>query len=717
MRPFLASLALLFVFTAVSGCATVRPADEAVSPPQSPAAAFARPSDSLLHRPDLQAVVERQTRRDSAALRAFLSDDDPAVRARAALAIGSVQDPAAVPLLLGLLDDRDPRVRADAAFALDQSADTTAALRLIDALRAETDPAVQRLLLEALGKTGGAATLSALPTLDLPGLDAGRALAIARYGLRGVFDRDATDWLVNHLTASELEVRQNAAYLFGRINDPEPWRYAADRLLAASDSLGASDPAQQYLALALGRMESSAGRVQLVELLQASDDWRVRTNAARALTGSTSDLTRDALLRALDDPSTHVAVTAAGALAAADSLSAEHLDGIEAAMERYGLTWQIWTALLPSLVRNGRLETALLWVSGVVPQPALVPMPQGYSVERLEELPFAQAAALAGLASVTDSTALAVLARESATDDPRVAYAAVEALKASWQAERSAERAPFYFPLFAAALERRDLATAYAAAPALADSLFRPLGASDVLRNTYAAMTTPDDIEPMVEIVRALGEIRDTTAVPFLLEVAIEGPHPTIRTAAAETLSERFGRGIDFEATGLAPPDFPKIDWERLRALGRHPLLTLETDRGTVVLELDAEAAPVTVDAIVRNAEADRYDGVPFHRVVPNFVIQGGDYVRADGFGGPGYFLPSEFARIPYERGTVGMASAGKDTEGSQFFVTHSMQPHLDGRYTAFGRVVQGQDVVDAIRQGDRVVRASVQPAPGLESR
>jgi peptidylprolyl isomerase len=334
----------------------------------------------------------------------------------------------------------------------------------------------------------------------------------------------------------------------------------------------------------------------------------------------------------------------------------------------------------------------------------------------MDDLPLARAAALSGLAGATDAAALAALRRAAGDDDPRVAYAAVEAVKASWRAERSAERAPFYFPLFADALERRDLATAYAAAPALADSLFRSLGASDVLRKVYAALATPDDIEPMVEIVRALGEIRDTTAVPFLLEVALEGPHPTIRTAAAETLSERFGRGIDFEATGLAPPDFPAIDWDRLRAFGRRPALTFETDRGTVVIELDAEAAPVTVEAIVRNAEAGRYDGVPFHRVVPNFVVQGGDYVRADGFGGPGYFLPSEFARIPYERGTVGMASAGKDTEGSQYFVTHSVQPHLDGRYTAFGRVVQGQDVVDAIRQGDRVLRASVSSAAELES-
>ena len=89
-------------------------------------------------------------------------------------------------------------------------------------------------------------------------------------------------------------------------------------------------------------------------------------------------------------------------------------------------------------------------------------------------------------------------------------------------------------------------------------------------------------------------------------------------------------------------------------------------------------------------------------------MIQGGDFDRADGFGGPGLAIRSEFTRIPYRRGVIGMASAGKDTEGSQFFITHSPQPHLDGRYTAFGQVVRSMKVVDRIIQGDRVLTAEV---------
>ena len=100
---------------------------------------------------------------------------------------------------------------------------------------------------------------------------------------------------------------------------------------------------------------------------------------------------------------------------------------------------------------------------------------------------------------------------------------------------------------------------------------------------------------------------------------------------------------------------------------------------------------------------------MPFHRVVANFVVQGGDHVRRDGYGGPETPIRSEFTRIRYETGTIGMASSGKDTEGSQYFITH--RPHLDGRYTAFGRVIEGQDVVDALLQGDLVRRARIEPS------
>jgi cyclophilin family peptidyl-prolyl cis-trans isomerase len=112
--------------------------------------------------------------------------------------------------------------------------------------------------------------------------------------------------------------------------------------------------------------------------------------------------------------------------------------------------------------------------------------------------------------------------------------------------------------------------------------------------------------------------------------------------------------------------------------------------------------------SFVRLAVSGFYNGLTFHRVVPNFVVQGGD-PRGDGWGGPGYSIRSELGTARYERGTVGMASSGKDTEGCQFFITHSAQPHLDGRYTIFAVVERGMDVVDALQIGDRILSVIVQ--------
>jgi cyclophilin family peptidyl-prolyl cis-trans isomerase len=123
-------------------------------------------------------------------------------------------------------------------------------------------------------------------------------------------------------------------------------------------------------------------------------------------------------------------------------------------------------------------------------------------------------------------------------------------------------------------------------------------------------------------------------------------------------------------------------------------------------VELLAEDAPLTVENFLALARRGYFDGQEWPRVVPNFVIQGGD-PRGDTSGGPGYAIRDEINRHPYERGTMGMALSGPDTGGSQFFLTHSPHPHLDGGYTVFGRVVEGMDVVDAILQGDRIIRVS----------
>ncbi len=137
---------------------------------------------------------------------------------------------------------------------------------------------------------------------------------------------------------------------------------------------------------------------------------------------------------------------------------------------------------------------------------------------------------------------------------------------------------------------------------------------------------------------------------------------------------------------------------------------TIETDKGTIELELYPEHAPKTVNNFAFLADEGFYDGTAFHRVIDGFMVQGGD-PTGTGRGGPGYQFEDEVTGNPltHDLGAVSMANAGPDTNGSQFFITRAPQPHLDGQHTVFGEVVDGQDVVDAIEQGDTMTSVAVQ--------
>lgn len=136
---------------------------------------------------------------------------------------------------------------------------------------------------------------------------------------------------------------------------------------------------------------------------------------------------------------------------------------------------------------------------------------------------------------------------------------------------------------------------------------------------------------------------------------------------------------------------------------------TIETNRGTIEIEFFPQNAPKTVNNFVFLAREGFYDGVSFHRVISNFMIQGGD-PTGTGRGGPGYRFEDETKGNPlaHDTGVLSMANAGPNTNGSQFFITHSPQPHLNGMHTVFGKVICGQDVVNAIRQGDIMAKVTI---------
>jgi cyclophilin family peptidyl-prolyl cis-trans isomerase len=255
-------------------------------------------------------------------------------------------------------------------------------------------------------------------------------------------------------------------------------------------------------------------------------------------------------------------------------------------------------------------------------------------------------------------------------------------------------------------LRWNDLAVSTTAASALADSTLLCESSVQPLMQAYARLKTPDDVEPMVEILRTLGAIKSPKAVPMVKQ-ALSDKDKTVVTAAAEALRSITGEDLSHRILQHSVTVHTDYDWKYFDALKKHRVIRIQTNKGSIKIRLFPEDAPFTVMSMLKLIDRKFFNGLTFHRVVPNFVIQGGD-PRGDGWGGPGYAVRSEFSLLKYKRGMVGVASAGKDTEGCQVFITHCSTPHLDGRYTIFGEVIEGMEVVDKIQIGDDIVSVEV---------
>jgi len=191
------------------------------------------------------------------------------------------------------------------------------------------------------------------------------------------------------------------------------------------------------------------------------------------------------------------------------------------------------------------------------------------------------------------------------------------------------------------------------------------------------------------------------------IKTALDSSDHLIRRRAVALLKAN-GAGDFAKRIGTVKTRYTDADYRRaLSRAGKKVTATVVTSKGAFTIEFLPEEAPLTVDNFIQLARKGYFNGQTVPRVVPNFVVQTGD-PRGDQNGGPGYQIRCEVNEVPYERGAVGMALSGKDTGGSQWFVTHSPQPHLDGGYTVFGRVVRGMDVVDNIARDDVIRRVMI---------
>ncbi len=231
---------------------------------------------------------------------------------------------------------------------------------------------------------------------------------------------------------------------------------------------------------------------------------------------------------------------------------------------------------------------------------------------------------------------------------------------------------------------------------AILDALFK-LDKKESVETLLIALNAPDYLvrKKAFQLLKTEGLEKDSPEIPTLLENVVAKKQTSV-LPYAPAFGTKLGQILNTNA------DF-------IRAVSRKSAkAVLTTEKGTFTIEFLPEDAPLTVDNFIKLAKSGYFNGLAIHRVVPNFVMQDGD-PRGDGNGGPGWEIRDEMNTVPYSRGAVGMALSGKDTGGSQWFVTHSPQPHLDGGYTVFGRVSEADmKIVDSLVRGDKILKVQI---------
>ena len=622
------------------------------------------------------AVMEEQRALALERLTQLARDRNPSIRLRCAEVLGRVGDPAGVPLLEQLTGDSDDTVKETAIFSLGLVGHESCVPPLRNVL-AGTGMQYKIRALEALGATK---------------------------------QRETAPDIAAYLSNFNSALRSTAAFALYTLGDS-----TAASLCATA----AFDPDPRVLSMVvytMGRLGYDEYEKRMIELLE-HEKAAVRMKAAEALGRLKSKRAIDGLYALAGDQDRMTALKAAEALsrigdkkcsrALEELLSVEDiymktiaLEGL-ASIERK----QSFERIVPHLqsgslmVRLAALEAAGSTGGSDAREHLLTAYRDGGPLERMS--------ALKALGFASDKQDLALLYSVLSLEDDPLAREGAAAGLGAWENDKelfeSLESGKRPVDALLAAGRGEDRIVASIAIESLAK-----IGSKETMNDLMelypkgGERTEGDRKLAVLQAMRTFGERKsiDKESVPPLLSFLNEAsrdPDPRVCASACETAA-LYGGSLKPQphgswARGELPWGGPALPMGERR-------IRIATERGDIDIVLYGDDAPNIVKSVITLAEKGFYNGLIFHRVVPGFVIQGG-CPRGDGWGDAGYFLRSQFNMHRYDRGVVGMAHGGEDTPGSQFFITQTPQPHLNGRYTIIGRVTKGMEVVDLIERGD----------------
>ena len=615
-----------------------------------------------------------------------------------------------IDLLIVALGDPDPDVVGAAAAAIGVAAslddgELDASDALIAALPRGGAPVV-----EALGRAGTAAVQPALvASLGDPRLAELAGLALGRHGRRKIaLAEPSRQALVAATASSDAAVRYAAVYALSREFQPPEHAASTAALVARLGDATAEIRAQAIAGL--GRRKAiAAARASGARLdpLLLDRDWRVAAEAVRALGDDDDgkDAIAAAIVRRFDElergepTAAQVIVegerTLLGSGAAGRPLVAQALHSLAARAPAAGG--------VPALSRGWIECLAIAALERARPEPDLAAIEHCGLADPLR-LPLLAELINAGAGSL--AARRTALARLLGHADARVRAAGLGALAALWKAGDATDHGNAIATL-SAGLAARDLVVAGAAVDAAAAVYELILGEDHAALDAalIARATTERDPELGTSLLDLIGK-RKLVAGAAACRGALGGD-PVRAKAGAGCLAALGEAGPEPAAPAAAAPPV-----DITAVIGKTLHWRVTTTRGDIVIVLRPDVAPWAVATIAALTRKGFYDNIAFHRVVPDFVVQGGDPTES-GSGGPGFAIPAEpgtlLDGIGYVAGGVGIADAGRDSGGSQWFIMHSRAPHLDGRYTWFGSVESGQKAAEALLIGDRIVHAAIE--------
>ncbi|HEY2431549.1 MAG TPA: HEAT repeat domain-containing protein [Vicinamibacterales bacterium] len=622
-------------------------------------------------------------------LTTLAGDAEARIRRRAALAIGRVGLPEGAPAVRVLLADPNAEVRQMAAFSLGLLHDTASVPQLTTALQ-DADPRVRGRAAEALGLIGDTGSAAAVGEMVGAYVKSGAIANLApdeekfgvspeadavRLGVFALVRQKGFEPLVAAVQDGGGRVQGwwPFAYALRRINDPRaipllrqlaatPGRYT--RAFAVR-GLGALKDTNSIPLLGSMLGQSKGDAALAASLVMALKDMGV-PDAAPPIVA----------LLAADKPNPNVALEAVAALGALRSQA-----GLPYVQD---FVTDEWPTMRAAAIRaSAHIDPAGFptLLSGMEPDPHWI----------------VRAAIAETLAGMPPAVAVARLQRLAEDPDKRVVAVALDSL--------TKLKAPGIDAVLLANLKASDVGVRTAAARNIGE--LKPAGGAEALRDAYQAAQADGSADAREAALAALVRYGAGEATATL-NTALGDRDWALRLDAANLLHSLDSSAAPALAIRPVPGDpIAPYDSPDLVNPPYSPHAFIETARGTIEIELAVLDAPQTVRNFVTLARKGYFNGLQIHRVVPNFVVQDGD-PRGDGTGGPGYTIRDELNDRPFVRGTVGMALSGPDTGGSQFFIVHSPQPHLDAKYTVFGQVVQGMDVVDTLQQLDVIERIRI---------